>query len=97
MYICAYIYLYIHIYISASGHWFLKAGWRKKLAKELRYVQAGLLSDRPGVELYVRVGTLGNGFVVYRCCRGIVLLYIYIYIYIYIYMCVCIYVYIIDL
>ena len=38
--------------------------------KEMKYVQLGLLSDPPGMNMYVRVDKLKTGLIIYRSLRS---------------------------
>ena len=40
------------------------------MEKELNYILRGLVSDPVGVNMYVEVGKLSTGLVIYRCLRG---------------------------
>ena len=55
---------------SRPGTKFLVPSARALFLKEVMYVQEGLLSDRPGFNMYVEVRTLSSGFVIYRCYRS---------------------------
>jgi hypothetical protein len=49
---------------------FLVHDWKRYLRTSVGYVQTGKLSDKPGVAMYVLLGTLSTGFKVYRCLRS---------------------------
>jgi hypothetical protein len=53
-----------------TGSYFFHAKWASTIKKELDYVKRGLLSDPPGLELYVSVGFLSTGLEIFRCARG---------------------------
>lgn len=55
---------------SRPGTKFLGPSARATFLKEVEYVQEGLLSDRPGFNMYVEMRTLASGFVIYRCYRS---------------------------
>ena len=56
---------------SRPGSKFLNANARGDFLKELAYVAKGLLSDKPGMKMYVKVGTVkATGFVLHRCRRS---------------------------
>jgi len=55
---------------SRPGMKFLAGNVRTLVLKELAYVCKGLLSDKPGVRMYVKKGIIAaTGFVRYRCRR----------------------------
>ena len=53
-----------------SGKSFLLGSWRSLLRTQLKYVAAGLLSDCPSVSMYMQVGKMACGLIIYRCLRG---------------------------
>ena len=56
---------------SRPGVTFLNASARSDFMKELAYVQKGLLSDKPGMLMYVKTGVIkATGFVLHRCRRS---------------------------
>ena len=56
---------------SRPGSKFFNASARADFLKELAYVGKGLLSDKPGMRMYVKIGTVkATGFVLHRCRRS---------------------------
>ena len=53
-----------------SGKSFLLSSWRSLLRTQLKYVAAGLLSDCPSVSMYMAMGKMVCGLIIYRCLRG---------------------------
>jgi hypothetical protein len=53
-----------------SGKSFLLGTWRSLLRTQLKYVAAGLLSDCPSVSMYMAMGKMACGLIIYRCLRG---------------------------
>ena len=57
--------------VSRPGSKFLNPSARGDFLKELAYVSKGLLSDKPGMRMYVKVGVVkATGFVLHRCRRS---------------------------
>ena len=55
---------------ESDGRLFFVDNWLYIAKKELAYVQAGLLSDKPGVALYEEVGWYCTGLRILRCLRN---------------------------